>query len=328
MICEKKEDPAVRNVSPVVSPQVKAWQMIREAGRLLQAAADLALGESSTSLHIRTPTAPMLMDTSVCVNDLVNQFMLAKARAQRSDRYLRQLHVVMKSFAAGRAWLPISEVRPDDIEQWLNTAEWSARTQRGYLADVRTLYNFAVRRGLVSFNPAAGVELPVIENFAPPAIHTPAEVRQVLEAARARDPDVCRHLAIRYFAGVRSSEAHRMTEQDLLLDRGVIEVPAVKAKTRRRRLVTIQENLRAWLELEGELRPISPMTVRAVIRASKVEWHHNVTRHSFVSYHLAQFQNAAKTALEAGHTEQMLFSNYRELVTPDQAKVFWSIVPL
>ena len=110
-------------------------------------------------------------------------------------------------------------------------------------------------------------------------------------------------------------------------DRGVVEVPARAAKTRRRRLVTIQPNLEAWLALDGELRAIGPMTVRAVIRASKVEWHHNVTRHSFVSYHLAQFQNAGKTALQAGHTEQMLFSNYRELVTPDQAKEFWEIRP-
>ena len=118
-----------------------------------------------------------------------------------------------------------------------------------------------------------------------------------------------------------------MTEENILLDRGVIEVPAKKSKTRRRRLIVIQPNLRDWLALEAELRPVSPMTVRAVVRQSKVEWHHNVTRHSFVSYHLAQFQNAAKTALEAGHTEQMLFAHYRELVTQEQAAEFWAIQP-
>lgn len=58
-----------------------------------------------------------------------------------------------------------------------------------------------------------------------------------------------------------------------------------------------------------------------------IEWEHNVTRHSFVSYHLAHWCNAAKTALEAGHTEQMTFSNYRALVTPAAAAEFWSILP-
>ena len=321
---EEPKEQSVRNLTPSVSSQVKAWQLLREAGKFLQAAAEAALGDAG-----RVPSSPLpaLLDDSRTVVETVNEFLLAKARAGRSDRYLRQLRVVMSHFAAGRARAPICSVGVADIESWLQGAEWSARTQRGYLSDVRTMFNFAERRGLVTHNPAAGVELPVLEDLGPPAIHTPGQVRQVLEAARARDPDVCRHLAVRYFAGVRTAEVHRMTEANILRDRGLIEVPARAAKTRRRRLVTIQPNLAAWLELEGELRPIGPLTVRAVIRASKVEWHHNVTRHSFVSYHLAQFQNAGKTALEAGHTEQMLFSNYRELVTPGAAAEFWGIRP-
>ena len=46
-----------------------------------------------------------------------------------------------------------------------------------------------------------------------------------------------------------------------------------------------------------------------------------------MSYHLAEFQSAGKTALEAGHTEQILFNHYRELVTKEDAAAFWSIVP-
>jgi integrase len=234
----------------------------------------------------------------------------------------------MQQFAAGRARRPLSSITPSEIETWLEEGQWASRTRRGYLSDVRTFFNFAERRGLISRSPAAGVELPVLDDVDPPKIHTPAETKKVLNAARERDPDVCRLLAIRYFAGVRSSEAHRLREENIMLDRGMIEVPAAKAKTRRRRLITIQPNLKAWLALGGELRPMSDYrTIRPVIRASEVDWHHNVTRHSFVSYHLAKFQNAAKTALEAGHTEQMIFSNYREIITPDQAEEFWSIVP-
>ena len=70
------------------------------------------------------------------------------------------------------------------------------------------------------------------------------------------------------------------------------------------------------------------MTVRKVIGLSKVKWEHNVTRQSFVSYHLAQFGSAAKTALEAGHNEAMLFKHYRALLTPQAAAEFWGIVPV
>lgn len=66
-----------------------------------------------------------------------------------------------------------------------------------------------------------------------------------------------------------------------------------------------------------------------------MDWPDNVTRHSFCSYHLAKFRDAAGTALEAGHTQEMLFRNYRELltldgalITPELAGEFWGIKPI
>ena len=78
----------------------------------------------------------------------------------------------------------------------------------------------------------AKLRLPSAPSGHAPGIHTPEEVRMVLETARKADPDILRHLAVRYFAGVRSAEAHRMVEANILLDRGFIEVPTIKAKTR------------------------------------------------------------------------------------------------
>lgn len=326
MISKKTEAMRLTSLSPSIAPQKEFWQALLQAARALEKVATAALGQSAGVAL--SPDLPHLADESTQLVQAVNTFLLAKARAGRSDRYLRQLRVVMQKFTEGRARRPVSSITVQEIERWLDENEWAVRTQRGYLSDVRTFFNFVERRGLVSHNPAAGVELPTSNDLAPPKIHTPAEVRQVLQAARDRDPDVCRLMAIRYFAGVRSSEAHRLREENILLDRGVIEIPAAKAKTRRRRLVEIQPNLRAWLALGGELRAMSDYrTIRPVLQASKVSWHHNVTRHSFVSYHLAQFQNAGKTALQAGHTEQMIFQHYRELVAPDQAKEFWEIFP-
>jgi integrase len=261
------------------------------------------------------------------VREVINEFLIAKARAGRSDRYLRQLRVVLQSFASGRALTPIADVSLPDVEKWLYGQGWSARTQRGYVKDVRTLLNFARRRGYVREVVAGAVELPGVAGTEAPGIHTPDQVALVLEAARKTDLDVMRHLAIRYFTGVRSAEAHRLREENILADRGVLEVPAVKAKTRRRRLVTIQPALSAWLALGGQLRGLSPDTVRRAVRLAGVAWPANVTRHSFVSYHLAAFESAGKTALEAGHSEAMLFAHYRALVTREVAEKFWALRP-
>jgi integrase len=315
------------SLSPVLSPATdRTAHAFAIVGQAFLKAAEVLQGKSAGGQTL----PPGLSLDSGCgrtVIELVNEFLLAKARAGRSDRYLRQLRVSLGNFKMGRGRKSIVEVTAVELERWIQSQNWAPKTARNYLADVGVLYNFAKRRGYVDRNPAAGVELPVIDSGGTIHVHTPDQVRKVLEALRRADLDVCRRVAVRYFAGVRSAEANRLTEADLKLEQGFLEVPAVKSKTRARRLVTIQPNLAAWLALGGELRGMSDTTVREKLALAKVEWSHNVTRHSFVSYHLAAFNNAGRTALEAGHSETMLFKHYRALVTPAAAKEFWEIRP-
>jgi len=56
-------------------------------------------------------------------------------------------------------------------------------------------------------------------------------------------------------------------------------------------------------------------------------WKHNALRHSFISYRVAETQDVAKVSLEAGNSPQMIFQHYRELVQPDAAKAWFSIMP-
>lgn len=262
------------------------------------------------------------------MREAINEFLTVKARANVSDRYLRTLRVSLCSFAAGRTHQLLHQVSHTEIEKWIYGMEVRPKTMKGYLGDVRTLYHWASRRGYVTTCPPDAVELPSSDTkHLAPTLHTPEEVRAVLESLRQSDLDVMRHIAIRYFSGVRSAETHRLTEANILSEQGLIEVPALKAKTRSRRLVTIQPCLAAWLALGGTLRNLCPENVRQKIRLSGVEWKHNVTRHSFVSNHYAAFGDAKKTAREAGHTEEILFTNYRALRTEDQGKAYFAIFP-
>ena len=56
-------------------------------------------------------------------------------------------------------------------------------------------------------------------------------------------------------------------------------------------------------------------------------WKHNALRHSFISYRVADIQNVAQVALEAGNSPQMIFKHYRELVRPAAAKAWFAIAP-
>jgi integrase len=321
----QKENSASLYVGLVLS----ACSALNNAAQALNAAAIAISGMAQNN----RPTAPAspLVETNYTVNLAVREFLLAKARACRSDKYLKMLRVTLRSFAGGkRGQMLLTDVTASDVEAWLHNSNWAPRTQKGYVSDVRTMYNWGIRRGLCRLNPAAAVELPQYES-GPVEIHTPDQVRKALAfAVEQGDLNIVRCLAIRYFAGLRSSEAQSLSENEI--KEGFIEVTAIKSKTRRRRLVTIQENLKAWLKLGGKL-PLHDANTRLcrftgdLKRKHGIEWPHNVARHSFCSYHLAKYGNAGKTALEAGHTEQMLFNHYRELVTPAQADDFFKIEP-
>jgi site-specific recombinase XerC len=252
----------------------------------------------------------------------VNEFLTSKARAGRSDRYLRQLRVVLSSLVAGRSQTPIDQVSASDVDRWLRGRGWGDRTRRGYLSDASTFFAWSIRRGWIRENPAKGVDVPRGVS-APPGILTPGQVRELLCDAAAADVGVARVLALRLFAGVRTAESLRLREVDLL--GGFVRVEASASKTRRRRLVPIRPNLAAWLALSGGELPVSEKRMRRVLTGRELP--SNAARHSFVSYHLAEFGNAGRTALEAGHGEQVLFNHYRELVTPESAREFWGIMP-
>jgi integrase len=142
-------------------------------------------------------------------------------------------------------------------------------------------------------------------------------------------------LAIGAFAGLRTAEIERLEWADIDLAGGFIEVKARKAKTRSRRLVPVLPNLAQWLapftSQTGTVWTGTPATLieaRAeTVKAAKVAWKDNALRHSFISYRLAQIQNAAQVALEAGNSPQMVFRHYRELVKPADAQAWFAVKP-
>jgi len=66
----------------------------------------------------------------------------------------------------------------------------------------------------------------------------------------------------------------------------------------------------------------------ARLAAKLPKWPQNGLRHSFASYHLAKFQDAAALALQMGHTNSnLVFQHYRQLVRPEAAEKYWTLRP-
>ena len=203
---------------------------------------------------------------------------------------------------------------------------WKRSTIDGVLAKIGPFFNWCIRENYCDNNPCKTVKRPRSDD-SPPSIFTPPETRKLLRTAFVNDRGLIPYLAIGLFAGVRPLEIQRLQKQDI--NDLYIEIKASKTKTRKRRLVSLSNNLKAWLRLGGDLPPNNkPKRLSRILEKARLKWKPDIMRHSYASYHLAFHQSADKTALEMGHRDtQMLFRHYRELVTKEEAQAYWSIEP-
>jgi len=231
----------------------------------------------------------------------------------------------------------VATITPEMIESWIDAGgirgnEWKATTKRASLARVRGFFAWCIRKDYVSSNPALKLEGFIVHDHEPVILKLD-QVVQFLEVTKNHDPALLTPASLNLFCGIRPSEVRRMTQGSISLADREIELKGRQTKTRDRRFVDISDNCIEWLKLGGKM-PLANLNHRwhALIIEAKAalgfeKWPHDCLRHSFCSYYLAAHENAAKTALQAGHTETILFKHYRKLVKKEQAEKFWNIFP-
>lgn len=245
----------------------------------------------------------------------------------------------------------IEEVTGADIEGFLRGLKngeeqvLSGRSRNNYRRAIGTLLYFAESRGYL---PRGLVEVESVavakEATGDIEVFRPEELKRVLARAVAEFPELVPFIGIGAFAGLRHAELQRLDWSEVRLEDGFIEVKASKAKTASRRLVPIAPNLKEWLtpywQPAGEVTAFANMSKQLMWLAESVDqawrgedppgrfvWKHNALRHSFISYRVAETQNVAQVALEAGNSPRVVFSNYRELVRPKDAAAWFGIRP-
>lgn len=190
------------------------------------------------------------------------------------------------------------------------------------------------RHGWCSSNPVEGVLRPRLQEAEITAL-TLDQVERLLRAAKQPEHLSCAAaLGVMLWAGVRPTEAQRLSWEDLDWEDGCIMMPATHSKTGGVRCITILPVLRQWLEQvcrgrekTGRLTPRNWgkrwLTLR---KEANVEWQNDVLRHTFASYYLKHFRDLNQLQLEMGHsTLQLLRTRYLNMrgITQDQARLFW-----
>ena len=273
------------------------------------------------------------------VREVADELIALKTHRKASARYIEDLKIRLAKLAT-RFAVRVDTVTTADVQEWLDGMAGAPRTIRNFRQNASGLFKFAEARGYIARgeNPVTATERLKTKTADAIEIYSPRELARLLAAA----PDSFKPvLAIQAFAGLRSAEVMRLDWQNVKLGRGHIEITAANAKTASRRIVPILPNLAVWLkDAAKKTGKIFPHTrayfhemqrdISAKTKTDKLDavaWKHNALRHSFISYRVADIQNVAQVALEAGNSPGMIFGHYRELVTADDAKTWFAIAP-
>lgn len=258
------------------------------------------------------------------LGEAIAEFLEAKAAKGLRDRSLKDLRVRLSRFgmSVGET-IPVSSISTNRIEGFIDRS-WEPQTKINWLVVLGNFFRWSMRRRYSLTNPVADIERPILEQDQPCPL-TVEVCGKLLRDTLEKAPSLLPYVAISLFAGLRNSELGRLAWSDVDLSHGVIRVEAGKAKTRSRRVVAIEPCLKEWLKLGGDLPPKSLQRLWKLVRPQG--YHVDQMRRTFCSYHLAAFGSAARTALEAGHRESVLFRHYRGIAETTYAKTFWELIP-
>lgn len=229
----------------------------------------------------------------------------------------------------------VKHLREDAVKAWLFSDDTiSAQTRVNHFRNLRAFFNYALSRGYVSENPLGRIKVGA-EQKAPSILTVDQCASLLTQALSYRTLELLPYVAIGLFCGVRSEELSKLEWSHVNLATGNVTIPATIAKKRRIRIVKMPEPCKAWLVtsgsiMEGLIRPTGfAKRFRKLVKlAGLTQWPSNALRHSAASYHYQKHGNASLTCSMLGQrSDDVLFTHYRSLVTPEDAERFFNLLP-
>lgn len=237
----------------------------------------------------------------------------------------------IQPFVALHPQLTVDDVNDQHLSEFIaSKPEWSARSVNNFVVRIGSFFRWCVDRGWSNSVPIKKSHKRMVE-YTSPDVWSVDEIDRILKTAYRIDKATAALLAVQIFAGLRPAEAQERDRSGFdSVDFEAGELWVLGKVARKKRIVKISPNLKAWLEASGDWRQENVRGYLDHVREkSGVRWSHDITRHSFASYHLAFHEDAAKTAFEMGHSgnSQVLWQHYRNVVRKADAERFWNILP-
>lgn len=245
-----------------------------------------------------------------------------------------RLASLVKYFQSGK--IPIGEIKASQIDGWLLTSFENLTTRKNHRTTATQLWKWATKKGMLQdkqFTEADKTTIPIIA-AKDPEVYMPEDFEKVFHSANY---EILPHLALAAFSGIRNAELQRLVWEDIILEDGEVYLSASVTKTGRRRIASIAPQatnfLREWVN-RYKPRPKAKVSVGASFsrqvnksfQKASIKPIRNGLRKSYISYAVASGEKSAhKIAEECGHSEAVLQSTYKGLVTKNKSAEWFAI---
>lgn len=228
---------------------------------------------------------------------------------------------------------PLNQITAKHVKAYVNKYE-NPTTSNTYLRGAKHFLTWCVENEHLAASPAKAIK-PKRVGSKKQTIFSIATIKRLLRKVMEVRPEAINYYALCIFAGVRPEEVDRMTEADVSLKEGYVEITVPKTGGYPR-MINIDDcgPLRAWLELTGGFFPDDGKgnlkhrnwdahkegkfrnKFQQIYReCGWQDWPTDALRKTFCSYHKEAFSNPDLTNKIAGHGEDVAQANYNNVVT-------------
>ncbi len=253
----------------------------------------------------------------------------------------------------------IDSVSSRQLDTWLS--QWdhpvTRNTNRKRIVSV---WRWSQRKGYLPRDARTEAEMTDTAHEPPPVIGiiSVQTWAALLRYFSKEHPQLLAALVLAGFCGLRRSEVHAQTWEDISLDRKNLRVTSGKRGTPARRMVPICDAAIAWFQLckkrkgfvcptvsyKGQIKPsLAVDGIRRIAKEATITVQQpggkpqdqprfpalpeNCFRHSYISHRVAGTGDIARVSLDAGNSPKEVNRHYRELVSEDDGKA-WFLVPV
>jgi len=265
----------------------------------------------------------------------------AGKRAQLSKNYAYMVGLWLRDFAKTFPSNAICDLGKEHLNLFMRKhGTHSPKSRNHYRGAVKMFLTWCVKRDYLSPThrlfeadsmATEAADTPELEYY------RPKELQAMLEGADENSDfkELLPVIALGGLAGLRLEETLRLEWADVWRVPGHVEIKALKAKTRSRRLVEICPALAAWLEPYRECSGVIYSKCKDMFHADfvalreslKIPARRNGLRHAFCTYHFAANANENLTAAQAGNSPAMIHAHYKGLATKAEAKKWFKVRP-